>query len=88
MSKDIPIGDPNETPRIVSVVMIHDRIVAYSTGASSRYSKIRASLKAFELIDGLAPVDYRGKFGCVCKETLEELGTESKSRLEDLGTAI
>lgn len=68
MAREIPSAeDPTGSKDVVAVVMIHDRIMASSAGKSGRYARLRASNKALEKLDGLAPFDFRVKFECDCK---------------------
>lgn len=67
MAKELPSIDGVERKDVVAVVMIHDRIVAHSAGKSGRYARLRVANKALEKLDGLAPFDFRAKYGCCCK---------------------
>lgn len=68
MCKEIPAVNIMETERkdVVAVVMIHDEIIAHSKGKSGRYAQVRAANNAMEVLDGLAPFEFRSKFGCGC----------------------
>ncbi|SMQ54273.1 unnamed protein product [Zymoseptoria tritici ST99CH_1A5] len=68
MAKELPnVEGGAERKDVVAVVMIHDRIVASSGGKSGRYARLRVANRALEVLDGLAPFEFREKFGCVCK---------------------
>ena len=67
MSSELP-ADDGTTPRVIAVVMVHFKIIAEADSSSGKYAKIRASHRALEALRGLAPWEYRKKFGCDCKE--------------------
>lgn len=69
MARELPAvpGSTSERKDVMAVVMIHDKIIAYSGGKSGRYARLRVANKALELLDGLAPFEFRGRFGCDCR---------------------
>ncbi|KAJ5945845.1 hypothetical protein N7454_002684 [Penicillium verhagenii] len=81
-SGELP-GVDNERPSILAAVMIHGISVAESIGASSRYSKVRASERALDAIEGLSQEDFRKKFGCNCRDS-----DAANAKLTDKGSAI
>ncbi|GIZ41243.1 hypothetical protein CKM354_000455600 [Cercospora kikuchii] len=88
MAKELPSIDGMERKDVIAVVMIHDRIMASSTGKSGRYARLRVANTALEKLDGLAPFDFRAKYGCDCKidETGRvQLGQDLKMDGEDAG---
>lgn len=70
--------------RVLAGVLIHDDIVAEGTASSGRYAKLKASTNALELLKGLAPFEFRARFGCDCsvRQGKGEVG------LEEVGSAI
>ena len=74
LADELPLPPPplEGARRVVAVVMVHFRVVAEAEAASGRSAKVRASQAALELLDGLAPWEYRRKFGCDCKEGVAE----------------
>jgi endoribonuclease Dicer len=63
----IPKCMPGAEKTLVSMVMIHWKIVADSgTRTSSRYARIEAAKRTLDLLEGLATVQYRMEFGCDC----------------------
>ncbi|GAB7362238.1 hypothetical protein MBLNU230_g2263t1 [Neophaeotheca triangularis] len=67
LAKEIPADDPvNGKSLVVAAVMVHKTIVASSRGKSGRYARLRAAQQANEMIEGLAPFEFRAKFGCDC----------------------
>lgn len=67
MAKELPSADGMERKDVVAVVMIHDQIVAHSSGKSGRYARLRVANKALEVLEGLVAFEYRAKFRCNCK---------------------
>lgn len=74
MAKELPNVEGTERKDVVAAVMVHDDIVASSQGNSGRYTRLRAAQQALEQIEGLAPGDFRARFGCNCylKERSEQ----------------
>lgn len=68
MAKELVPADGMELERkdVVAVVMIHDKIIASTKGKSGRYARTRVASQAIEVIEGLAPFEFRSKFGCSC----------------------
>ena len=73
MVKELPGADRLELDRkdVVAAVMIHDEIIAHSKGKSGRYAEVRAANNAVEKIEGLAPYEFRARFGCNCAKEAE-----------------
>ena len=65
MADEIPSGTGRPT-QFVAGVLIHNEVIGYASSKSARYAKIRAANKALEEIDGLAPYEFRSRFGCDC----------------------
>lgn len=84
MSEELPVLSPGSPPKVIAGVMIHDKIVADGVAESGRYAKIKASSTALKLLQGLAPFEFRMKFGCDCKPSMNDEGKE----LSDIGTNI
>ena len=83
MASSIPNAAGTDTDHQVAVVMIHGEVIASGTAASSKNAKVKASEKALETLKGLAPFEFRAKFGCVCTE-----GEVQKARIGECGAAI
>lgn len=68
--------------------MVHYEIVAEGLAASSRYAKLKASKEALDLLHGLAPFEFRQRYGCNCA-AMEGI-SEIEVNLDDeiIGTAI
>lgn len=62
----LPDAEGLQRRDLIVAVMIHDRVVSSSTGKSGRYAKERAAHDAVKQMDGLAPFEYRTRFGCDC----------------------
>lgn len=55
--------------------MIHDsEPIGVWKAKSSRYANLNAAVKAVEELEGLAPYEFRAKFGCDCREGLASEG--------------
>lgn len=66
MARELPSIDTTERKYVVAGVMVHDEIVAHSKGKSGRYARLRAASDALKAIEGLAPFEFRSRFGCSC----------------------
>ena len=68
MAQELPVIDGFEMERkdIVAVVMVHNEIIACSKGKSGGYARMRAAKDAIATVQGLAPIEFRSKFGCDC----------------------
>ncbi|KAH0556703.1 hypothetical protein GP486_005506, partial [Trichoglossum hirsutum] len=64
----MPSADGTTASQVIAAVMVHDEVIAEGHSSSGRYAKLRASTNALELLKGLAPFEYRAKFGCDCAE--------------------
>lgn len=65
-ARELPAVSNEEKKEVVAAVMIHDEVIAHSKGKSGRYARLRAAKLALEKVDGLAPYEYRARFGCNC----------------------
>lgn len=88
MSDELPSMIEGAAPRIIAVVMIHDRIIAEGTASSSKYAKLKASQNALEMLSGLAPFEYRMQYRCDCSETKTEDGEVVQHSEDTVGSAI
>ncbi|KAL8726964.1 MAG: hypothetical protein Q9181_005872 [Wetmoreana brouardii] len=84
MASPIPNAAGTDIKHQVAVVMVHGEVIVSGTAASSKNAKVKAAEKALGVLKGLAPFEFRQKFGCGCKEDDE---VEGKG-VEDVGTAI
>lgn len=85
MSEELPAIMPGAPSKVIAGVMVHDRIVAHAVAESGRYAKVSASLKAQDLLKGLAPFEFRQKYGCTCRPVEEDEENEVPT---DMGTNI
>ena len=59
-------------PLFWSGVMIHDHEpIGVWRAKSGRYSNIKAAILAVEVLEGVAPYEFRAKYGCDCREDTE-----------------
>lgn len=73
-ARELPAVSNDDKKEVMAAVMIHDEVIAHSKGKSGRYARLRAAKLALEKVEGLAPYEYRARFGCNC--ALEESQTE------------
>ena len=65
MAGSQPVDDGTPV-RVVAVVMVHGQIIAEGEASSGKYAKLKAAKDALDLLQGLAPFEYRGQYGCDC----------------------
>lgn len=80
MAGEVPQLDP-ATKVIAAAVMVHDEVIAEGTAVSSKYAKLKAASNALELLRGLAPFEFRAKYGCDCKAEGDEDGVVDSEEL-------
>lgn len=83
MANEIPAFDGG-APRNVAVVMIHDQIIADGEASSGKNAKVKASQEALRQLEGIAPYEYRMRYGCDCGNP----GDGGQGLLDNVGTAI
>jgi len=69
MAKELPSIDATERSAVVAVVMIHNDIISHSQGKSGRHARLKVAQTALGAIEGLAPFEFRSRFGCNCHLT-------------------
>lgn len=80
MDWTIKVGNvPNidgSKPKVMAMVMVHDKVIADKTSESSRYAKVGAAQLALAILKGLPLPEFREKYGCNCRldEALAEEG--------------
>ena len=72
MAQELPNLDATERQDVVAAVLVHNEIVAHSKGKSGRYARLRAAQSALVAVEGLAPFEFRARFGCSCHLESEE----------------
>ncbi|KAK3678102.1 Dicer-like protein 1 [Recurvomyces mirabilis] len=86
MAKEIEYLETSDRKEVVAAVMIHNDIVSHSRGKSGRYARMRAAHRAIEAVDGLAPFEFRGRFGCNCHlDKLQEEEGKAEAVAVDCG---
>ncbi|KAL8812553.1 MAG: hypothetical protein Q9200_000953 [Gallowayella weberi] len=83
MASTIPNAAGTDIDHQVAGVMIHGEVVASATAASSKNAKVKASAKALEELNGLAPFEFRAKYRCGCTEQ-----DVQRVDIGELGTAV
>ena len=89
-AKELPPLVQSEPPLIAAGVMIHLEVVAHDLSSSSVYGKIRASVKAIEMLKQMTLAEFRAKFKCDCKIAGKDAEQQQETQLlhADVGTAI
>ena len=88
MSDELPSIIESAPVRIISVVMVHDQIIAEGIATSSKYAKLKASSHALEMLTGLAPFEYRLQYHCDCCDSKAEDGSATQPLDGMVGSAI
>ncbi|KAF2459185.1 ribonuclease III domain-containing protein [Lineolata rhizophorae] len=90
LSKELP-ALTGSAGRVVAAVLVHGQPIGDGEASSGRYAKIKASIAALEKIEGLAPFEFRERFGCDCPRE-EGSGGDKKVvgvvKMAEVGTAI
>ncbi|KAF2083173.1 dicer-like protein 1 [Saccharata proteae CBS 121410] len=66
--------------KCVAGVMVHGKVVAEGFASSGKNAKIKAALRALDLLEGVAPFEFRRRFGCGC--VAEEGKGESEGHVD------
>ena len=80
LAQEIPATDEHPSSSFAGA-LVHDTIVANAHAESSKNAKATAAKKAHEALEGLAPVEFRERYGCNCRPADEDNGMDG-------GTAI
>ncbi|KAF2671699.1 hypothetical protein BT63DRAFT_177682 [Microthyrium microscopicum] len=90
MAQELPQLNPLAVSKIVSGVMIHDKVAGSAVRESSGYAKVAASKKALELLEGMFRPEFRAMFGCDCVEEVVDSdgSTQGDAQKIDIGTAV
>lgn len=67
MSDELPSID-GSPPSNVAAVIIHNQVIAQGSASSGKNAKVKAALKANEMLEGVDQAKYREDYGCDCKE--------------------
>lgn len=69
--------------QIIAGVMIHDKVIAEGRSSSIKYAKLKASVEALKLLDGLPSFKFREQCGCDCRQAVEDVDRNGRT-----GTAV
>lgn len=89
----MPLDAPGAKVKVMSALVVHEKVVCHGVAASGRYAKLAASKNALSVLQGLAPFEFRSKFNCNCswpeEGGMEGVEKDGKVSLEEvMGTAI
>jgi endoribonuclease Dicer len=88
-AQEMPLDAPGAKVKVMSALVVHEKVVCHGIAASGRYAKLAASKKALSLLQGLAPFEFRAQYNCFCSKTEEEAIEGVEVNMEDvMGTAI
>ncbi|KAI9801798.1 MAG: hypothetical protein M1825_003171 [Sarcosagium campestre] len=67
MAQEIPELANGVLPaQTIAAVMVHEEVVAEGRAASAKNARVRASVNALRVLEGLEPADFRARFACDC----------------------
>ncbi|KAG9237330.1 hypothetical protein BJ875DRAFT_159968 [Amylocarpus encephaloides] len=69
-AREVPAVDGSK-PKILAMVVLHDKVIVDGTAESGRYAKVNAAKKALELLKGLPLPEFRDTYGCDCRPPVE-----------------
>ncbi|KAF2645254.1 hypothetical protein P280DRAFT_389329 [Massarina eburnea CBS 473.64] len=75
---------PGAKPRVLAMLMIHDKVRFSGLAVSTRYAKPKAAHKALEALDGLPEYEYRRTYGCDCGDRQDVDGMDPEEIEADL----
>lgn len=89
----MPLDAPGAKVKVMSALIVHEKVVCHAVAASGRYAKLAASKKALSVLQGLAPFEFRREYNCNCSRpedgVSEGVEKDGKVSLEEtMGTAI
>lgn len=79
---------PGKGKAIAAMITIHDKVRFHSLGTSGRYAKLRACSEALDKMDGLAPFEFRERFGCDCVDGGLGEGEGEETKLQRMKDAL
>lgn len=68
MAQEMSLDAPGAKVKVMGALVVHDKVVCHGIAASGRYAKLSASMNALSLLQGLAPFEFRAKYGCACSK--------------------
>jgi endoribonuclease Dicer len=89
LAQEMPLDAPGAKVKVMSALVVHEKVVCDGIAASGRYAKLAASKNALSLLQGLAPFEFRAKYNCACSKPEEGVMEGVEVDMEDaIGTAI
>ncbi|KAL9089736.1 MAG: hypothetical protein Q9159_002383 [Coniocarpon cinnabarinum] len=80
------VSDDEYSSAVLAGVIIHSQVIGKASAKTSKVAKIHAANNAYEELHGMAPFEFRSKFGCECALEQEARATPDAER--DEGTAV
>ena len=59
------------TKKVITALIIHTTVICGDVSKSAKYSKLRVAAEAYDELRGMAPYEFRKKFGCDCTSKAE-----------------
>jgi len=75
MADELPADNVNPAMALAGW-LVHNQMIAVGHATSARYAKIKASLQAWDKLNGKTAAEFKKEYGCECKASGEKKGIE------------
>ena len=71
MADELPADNVNPAMALAGW-LVHNQMIADGQATSARYAKVKASLQAWDKLNGKTAAEFKEEYGCECKASGEK----------------